>query len=104
MISIEIQSRNNTKINHKINVEFEFDESNEIKDIILDLNFNMSKISFVDDTNFPIIKFDLDPNLPIARLKPIDSFQNRNISDYEFSLVSPSEYLDVIILFFKDAN
>ena len=27
MISIEIQSRNNTKINHKINVEFEFDEA-----------------------------------------------------------------------------
>jgi hypothetical protein len=100
VISIEIQSQNNTKINHKINVEFEIDESNEIKDIIIDINFNMSKLKFIDETNFPIIDFDLDLYSTITKLKPIDSIINKSITDYEFILVNQSEYLDVDIRFF----
>jgi hypothetical protein len=57
----------------------------------------MSKLNFIDDTNFPIIDFDLDLNSTITKLKPIDSIQNNINSDYQFNLVNQSEYLDVNI-------
>jgi hypothetical protein len=102
VISIEIESNNSSSITNKINVEFEFDQSetsNQISDIVIDGN-KWANLNFVGDTTtIPVVSYNLPVGSLVAKLKPVVSpLANRSIHDFKFVAVDSnngSEYLSL---------